>query len=92
MLKKMNGNNADTTAKRIQVRGESSSVGVKKVKPAIAKSTTPAASPSSPSIILIALVNAITEIIVIGIDNIPNSKGYETPKRLPKLSSLTSAK
>ena len=46
----------------------------------MAKSTMPAASPSSPSIILIALDNAITATIVIGIENMPSCKGYETPK------------
>ena len=83
----MNGNNAEATAKRMLVKGDNSSVRLKQIKPVMAKSTIPPASPSSPSIILIALVNAITAIIVIGIDNMPSSKGYETPKRTPKLSS-----
>ena len=76
----MNGNNAEATAKRMLVKGENSSVRLKQIKPVMAKITIPAASPSSPSIILIALVNAITPIIVIGIDNMPSSKGYKTPK------------
>ena len=90
MLKIMNGNNAEATAKRKLVKEENSSVTLKKIKPVIAKSTILEASPSTPSIILIALVNAITPIIVIGIDDIPSSRGYETPKKISKLSSLTS--
>ena len=86
----MNGNNAEATAKRKLVKEENYSVTLKKIKPVIAKSTIIDASPSIPSIILIALVNAITPINVIGIDNIPSSKGYEIPKRSPKLLSLTS--
>ena len=42
--------------------------------------TTPAATPSSPSIMLIALVKPTTAIIVIGTENMPNSKGYGIPK------------
>ena len=60
--------------------GDKSNAKLKLIKPVIAKKIIPAASPSSPSIILIALVRAITAIIVTGIENIPNSKGYELPK------------
>ena len=74
-------NVAKETANKILVKGLPSNFILKLSKPIMAMSTKLEARPSRPSIILIALVNPTTAIIVIGMDNIPSSMLYDIPKR-----------